>query len=110
MASSNFAAAIAALNALTSDELNALVPYWKQISKTKRSITGAKAVESGSVQIGQLVCWDSTKRSDPGRHYLTVTNFNRAMTCAVGFECDATGKQLLPQRKWTVALTFIKAV
>lgn len=110
MASSNFTAAIAALNALTSDELNDLVPYWKQIAKTKRSITGAKIVESSKVQIGQIVCWDSEKRNDYGRHYLTVSNFNRAMTCAVGFECDANGKQLFPQKKWTVALTFLKAI
>ena len=106
MTSTNFSAAVAALTALTSDELTALVPHWKLLSKQKRSVAGLQMAVK--IQLGQLYYWDSTKRTAPGRHYMRVDGFNRAMTCAKGFECNSKGEVI--GGKWTVALSYLRKV
>ena len=106
----NFNKAVSALNALTQEELNALVPVWKNLSKTKRSVEGAKAITEGKINIGDVVYWDSTKRSNPGRHYMKVLNFNRALTCVVGYESDMHGNKFPINMKWTVGLSMVKKV
>lgn len=91
--SENFTSAIKALHALTSDELNALVPFWKQAAKIKRSMAGDAVVQKAGFKF---------------------SNMNRALTCVVGMECDASGKEIAaaPGKtgKWTVAVTLIDQV
>ena len=110
----NFTNAIKAINALTADELNALVPYWKQASKMKRSMAGAAVVQKAGFKFGDILRWSSNKRGRPAHQYMKFTNMNRALTCVVGMECDKDGNEIkaMPGKtgKWTVAVSFIDQV
>lgn len=110
----NFTNAIKAINALTADELNALVPYWKQAAKMKRSMVGAAVVQKAGFKFGDILRWSSNKRGRPAYQYMKFSNMNRALTCVVGMECDANGKEIAPTPgktgKWTVAVTYIDQV
>lgn len=103
--SQNFVNAIKAIEALTAEELNALVPYWKQAAKMKRSIVGA--VKSAEFKHGDVLGWFSTKRTHYGQRFLKLENFNRARTCVVGYECDDKGERKPFGAKWTVAITML---
>lgn len=103
MTSPAFNTAITALNALTAEELNDLVPHWKMIAKQKRSIRGAAIVSKEDFQVGDvLTFFKSGHGKHAGQVYFKFTNMNRNNTAAQGPECTAEGEDILPRCKWTV--------
>ena len=112
--SANFKKAVEAINALTADELNELVPYWKAAAKMKRSLAGVAVVQKAGFKFGDILRWTSSKRGRPAHQYMKFSNMNRALTCVVGMECDKDGNILTPPPgktgKWTVAVNFIDQV
>lgn len=112
--SENFKNAIKAIQSLTADELNSLVPFWKQAAKMKRSLAGAAVVQKAGFKHGDILRWSSQKRGRPQFQYIRFTNMNRALTCVVGMECDAQGNDIpsAPGKtgKWTIGVSFVNAV
>jgi hypothetical protein len=92
MTTENFTKAIAALNALTHEELNNLVPYWKQAAKAKRAGVAAVAIVSKGFEHGAILSWVSSKGRTRGtRYYFKFRGMNRAGTAAQGPSCSAEG-------------------
>lgn len=94
-----------ALNALTYEQLQEIIPDFKAIMKNKRAVLGAQTMVSTNYKFGDIISWSSKKRGRPPVQFLKFSNFNRAGTCVVGFECDEKGNVI--GGKWTVATSFI---
>lgn len=90
--SENFVKAIQAINALTQEELTALVPYWKQASKAKRAANAMTQVVEKGFRNGDILSWVSTKGRTRGeRYYFKFVRMNRAGTAAQGPTCTRDG-------------------
>ena len=64
-------------------------------------------VASGAFAIGDVVRFDAKRK---GLKTIKISGWNRARTCAVGFECDAKGEKLPMAVRWTVATTLLSKV
>lgn len=105
----NLQNAIKALELLSYEELQQLVPTYNAMMKTKRSIVSVQKVQSaGGFSFGDVLSWYSNKRARPGRHYVKFEGYNRNRDCVVGHECDKDGKGT--GSKWTVAISHIDQV
>jgi len=109
---SNVQNAITALNALTADELQSLIPTFNTILRAKRAMKTAAVVEKiGGFNHGDILSWVSQKRGRAGqRYYLKFEHMNRAGTCVQGKPCDENGKTWPGYGNSTVGVTYIDRV
>lgn len=69
-----------------------------------------QAIAGAGLKVGALAQFTCTKRNNYGLKTIKIESFNRARTCAVGWEVDKCGDRIPGGARWTVANTLLTLV
>ena len=76
-----------------------------ELIRSKRKLNAT--VASGNFSIGDVVRFDAKRK---GMKVIKISGWNRARTCAVGYECSHDGTPTAMPTRWTVATTLLSKV
>jgi hypothetical protein len=90
---------------LSTEQQLALNKALCELIRSNRKVNAA--IASGAFSIGDVVRFDAKRK---GLKMIKITGWNRARTCAVGFECNNLGERNPLSTRWTVATTLLSKV